>query len=127
MTIETKIAEISQRDNKAVGFDWYLANVLAQGGKVGFQGGTAPSFADSGGSGNPANPGGAFPGQFGTPSVLPNPSTDQLITSGLQSNPGIPAIGTLTGILTDPQFRVVIRALEQREGVELLSAQKLQL
>jgi general secretion pathway protein D len=28
----------------------------------------------------------------------------------------------LTGILTDPQFRVVLRMLEQREGVELLSA-----
>jgi len=28
----------------------------------------------------------------------------------------------LTGILTPPQFKVVLRALEQREGVELLSA-----
>jgi general secretion pathway protein D len=43
----------------------------------------------------------------------------------LTGNPGIPAIGTLTGILTDPQFRVVIRALEQREGVDLLSAPKI--
>jgi len=125
VTIETRIAEISQRDNKAVGFDWYLGNVLINQGKAGFQGGTAPSFADSGGSGNPANPGGTFPGQFGNPSVLPNPATDQLITSGLTGNPGIPAIGTLTGILTDPQFRVVIRALEQREGVDLLSAPKI--
>ncbi len=28
---------------------------------------------------------------------------------------------TFTGILTDPQFRVVIRALDQREGVDLLN------
>jgi general secretion pathway protein D len=125
VTIETKIAEISQRDNKAVGFDWYLGNILANNGKVGFQGGTAPSFADSGGSDNPANPGGAFPGQFGQPSVLPNSSTDQLVTSGLKGNSAIPAIGTLTGILTDPQFRLVIRALEQRQGVDLLSAPKI--
>jgi general secretion pathway protein D len=35
-----------------------------------------------------------------------------------------PALGTLTGILTDPQFRLVIKALEQRQGVDLLSAPK---
>jgi general secretion pathway protein D len=29
---------------------------------------------------------------------------------------------TLTGILTDPQFRMVIKALEQRSGVEVLNA-----
>jgi tetratricopeptide (TPR) repeat protein len=125
VTIETKIAEISQRDNKAVGFDWFLGNVLAKDGKVGFQGGTAPSFADSGGNANPANPGGTFPGEFGIPSQAPNSATDQLITSGLTGNSAIPAIGTLTGILTDPQFRVVIRALEQRQGVDLLSAPKI--
>ena len=33
-------------------------------------------------------------------------------------------MGTLTGILTDPQFRVVIRALEQRTGVDLITAPK---
>jgi general secretion pathway protein D len=48
-----------------------------------------------------------------------------LITSGLANNPGIPAVATISGILTDPQFRVVIRALEQREGVDLLSAPRI--
>ena len=124
VTIETKFAEISQRDDKALGFDWYLGNTLFNDGKAGLQGGTAPSFANSGGSANPANPGGTFPGQFGIPYQLPSPNTDQLITSGLASNAGIPAVGTITGILTDPQFRVVIRALEARGGVDLLSAPK---
>jgi len=36
-----------------------------------------------------------------------------------------PAVATLTGILTDPQFRLVIRAMEQRQGVDLLSAPKI--
>ncbi|MCB1126081.1 MAG: type II and III secretion system protein, partial [Verrucomicrobiae bacterium] len=36
----------------------------------------------------------------------------------------IPAVGTLTGILTDPQFRVVIKALEQRGGVDIMAAPK---
>jgi len=44
------------------------------------------------------------------------------MTTGLRNS--APALGTLTGILTDPQFRVVIRALEQREGVNLMSAPK---
>ena len=53
--------------------------------------------------------------------------TDGLLTSGLRQavgkNPSIPTLGTVTGILTDPQFRLIIRAIEQRDGgVDLLSA-----
>jgi tetratricopeptide (TPR) repeat protein len=117
VSIETRIAEITQRDNKAVGFDWFLGNVLLGGGQAGVQGGTAPSFADSSSTANPA---GTFPNP-----ALPRSPTDGLITSGLTSNAGIPAVATVSGILTDPQFRVVIRALEQREGVDLLSAPKI--
>lgn len=115
--IETRVAEISQRDNKAVGFDWYLGNFLLGNGKAGVQGGTAPSFNDSSST---ANPLGVFPNP-----AIPRSDTDQLVTSGLTGNNGIPAIATLSGILTDPQFRLVIRALEQREGVDLLSAPKI--
>jgi len=115
--IEARIAEVTQRDNKALGFDWFLGNILIGNGKAGLQGGTAPSFADSG---TTANPGGAFPNP-----PIGRASTDQIITSGLTHNAGIPAVATLSGILTDPQFRVVIRALEQREGVDLLSAPKI--
>ena len=54
--------------------------------------------------------------------------TDGLLTSGLRQsvgkNPSIPTLGTVTGILTDPQFRLIIRAIEQRDGVDLLSAPK---
>jgi general secretion pathway protein D len=115
--IETRIAEISQRDNKAVGFDWYLGNVLLGNGKAGLQGGTAPSFNDGSSF---ANPEGTFPNP-----AIPRQDTDQLITSGLTGNGGIPAVATLSGILTDPQFRLVVRALEQREGVDLLSAPRI--
>jgi general secretion pathway protein D len=52
--------------------------------------------------------------------ITPSPS-DQLLTSGLRNTLNAPAVATFTGILTDPQFRVVIRALEQRDGVDLLS------
>ena len=122
LTIEAKFAEITQDDNKALGFNWYLGNTTPGGGKVGIQGGTAPQFA-----GRPTlnNPVGSFP----TPGAVGNfpSSTDGLLTQGLRTaNPktgaAIPTIGTISGILTDPQFAVVIKALEQRGGVDLLTA-----
>jgi general secretion pathway protein D len=144
LTIEAKFAEVRQNDSKAIGFDWFLGNVnLSDGGAIVGQAGTAPSLntgivrAD----GSPD----VFPGQFPasipsgvgsilTPSTfIPGASSDQLLTAGLRNMFGggssvpsgtTPALATITGILTDPQFRVVVRALEQRTGVDLLSAPK---
>ena len=118
VNIKAKFAEISQEDNRALGFDWFFGNFTTGGGAVGAQGGSAPSF-----NGVPTaqNPSGVFPGSLGNPGTTLAPSsTDQILTSGLRNS--APALGTITGILTDPQFRVVIRAMEQRNGVELLSA-----
>jgi len=152
VNIRTKFIDISQEDSRALGFDWYLGNWLMGGGRVGLQGGTAPSFA---GSPTRANPAGTFPGVFipgglagqpgagqgqqpgvGQPGVgepgqqaitgintLVLPSTsDARLTSGLRNELNAPSVFTLTGILTDPQFRLAIQALEQRKGVELLTA-----
>ncbi len=125
VTIEVKFVEIGQDDAKALGFDWYLGNVNAANGNLGISGGTAPSYA---GASSAANPYGVFPGNFGVPSVGASPTTDQLLTGGLRSSDiggtAIPSLATVTGIMTDPQFRVVIRALEQRGGVDVLSAPK---
>jgi general secretion pathway protein D len=124
--IEAKFTEITQSDSKALGFDWFLGNTTMRGGKIGAQAGTAPSYT---GAPSEANPLGTFPGvppgvdlanPFGT--TYPASPTDQLLTGGLRNSAAAPAVGTITGILTDPQFRVVIRALEQRDGVDLLSA-----
>jgi type II secretory pathway component GspD/PulD (secretin)/tetratricopeptide (TPR) repeat protein len=127
ITIEAKFAEVTQDDNRSLGFDWLLGNTLMAGGRLGAQGGSAPSFL---GNSTAANPNGVFPGPATIPgSGLFDPSaafpsaTDNRITSGLRND--APALGTLTGILTDPQFRLVIRALDQRQGVDLLSAPKI--
>jgi len=114
VNLRAKFAEVAQIDKRALGFDWYLGNVLMKGGDIGGQGGTAPSFQGAPSQGNPA---GVFPS-----SLIPPAATDELITSALRNSANAPSVFTLTGILTDPQFRVVIKALEQREGVELLSA-----
>jgi type II secretory pathway component GspD/PulD (secretin)/tetratricopeptide (TPR) repeat protein len=133
ITIEAKFAEVTQTDSKALGFDWFLGNTVMFNGSSVLSGGSSPSFGSPSSSGSPANPSGVFPGPLprdpltgafapSGPGTIPASSSDNLITSGLRNS--APALGTLTGILTDPQFRVVIRALEQRQGVNLMAAPK---
>ncbi|GIX50409.1 MAG: hypothetical protein KatS3mg132_603 [Limisphaera sp.] len=98
------------------------------GGRIGLQGGTAPSYA---GRPTAANPAGTFPGVF-IPGGLVGPTnistlimptaTDSHVTTGFRNELNAPSVFTLTGILTDPQFRLAIQALEKRKGVELLTA-----
>jgi general secretion pathway protein D len=116
---------------------------MGGGDKVIAGGGTAPSFGSPAASGSAVNPYGTFPGvplSSGVPGVPDNfadtttpPSrTDSDITAGLRTtytdvnrNPTtVPTLATITGILTNPQFRVAIAALEQRDGVDLLAAPK---
>jgi general secretion pathway protein D len=108
-------------------------------GAIGVQGGTAPSYQ---GQSTSANPSGIFPGP-GTlqtsgsstytagPGAAAASAADNLLTSGLRQTagqgnnaPSLPTLGTITGIMTDPQFRVAINAIEQRTGSDLLAAPK---
>jgi len=114
--VESKFAEINQNDQKALGFDWFLGNSIM--GPVAGQAGTQPSLQ---GSPSPANPLGIFP----LPQSPIGPlASDGNLTPAAALRQNAPALATFTGILTDPQFRVVIRALEQRDGTDVLSAPK---
>jgi hypothetical protein len=119
VNIRSKFADIGQDDNRALGFDWLLGNFLMGGGALGASGGTAPSYQ---GIPTRANPSGVFPGSSAgtTPTTTAPSQTDQSLTQGIRNS--APALGTLTGILTDPQFRFVIHAIDQRSGTELLAA-----
>ncbi len=117
INIKAKFVEVSQNDNRALGFDWYFGNALMRNGTIGVSGGTAPSYS---GSPSEANPGGLFPGTSPA-NAIPSRGSDGLVTSGLRDALNAPALATFSGILTDPQFRVVLKALEQREGVDLLN------
>lgn len=115
LTIRAKFMEVNQDDNRALGFDWFMGDLSLGGGdKVVGRAGTAPTLA---GRGLGARRGGSFPN-----ADIPTPPapTDTFGTSGLRN--AAPTVATITGILTDPQFRVVIRALEQRGASDLLSA-----
>ena len=118
VNIKSKFVEVSQDDTKALGFDWYLGNISMANGNIIGSGGTAPSMN---GAPSPANPIGVFPGNpyATTPTTIAPNATDQLVTGGLRT-PST-SLFTLTGILTDPQFRVAIKALQQRSGSELLA------
>ena len=123
INIKTKFVEVTQNDAHALGFEYFLGNVLMNNGSMGLQGGTAPTF-----NGRPtaANPEGTFPGSILGGTALGPSTSDQLLSSGLRNQIGVrnptlvPALGTFSGILTDPQFRVVLHALEQRDGIDLL-------
>jgi Flp pilus assembly secretin CpaC len=81
------------------------------------QGGSSPSLNVPVSA---ANPLGAFPGNTAA-SLIAGSASDQAIGNLVNANSGIPTLGTVTGILTDPNFRVVIHALEQRTGTENLN------
>jgi general secretion pathway protein D len=136
--IESKFLEVSQDNLKELGFNWLLGPVAIGGGVYG-AGGTE-------GYGNNTNPTSPNPNNYpvsssGTP-IGTNP-----VTAGLRSGVGnnvssavsansidallggvatgaAPGIFGLSGIFSNPQFQVVIRALDQKKGVDLLSAPK---
>lgn len=107
--IKSRFIEVNQSDSKALGFDWYLGqfghSVVAQAGNPG---------SLNTGSQTAANPLGYFPMNAGGAAI---PYAGQAL-GGLNSS--APVLGTITGILTDPNFQVVIHALEQRSGAETL-------
>jgi beta-lactamase regulating signal transducer with metallopeptidase domain len=97
--ITARFVELPQEDMRVLGFSWY--NTPMNNGASDLQGGTA-------------NLSGIFPKPDSSASkaILPN----GLRNTATEANP--------TGIMTDPQFRVAINAIEQRTGEDILTAPK---
>ncbi len=146
--IESKFLEITQNNLKELGFDW-LVGPFSIGGGVYGAGGTQGSGTNADPtSPNPANfpftsggapigasgaPNGGYPLTGGlrtgvgtsTASAVSANSIDALLAGVLPgANFAAPAIFGVSGIFTNPQFQVVIRALDQKKGVDLMSAPK---
>ena len=130
--IEAKFVEISQNNLKELSFDWLLGQFNAPATKNVFLGG-----GTSGGTttANPANdfpfvqpgniPVGTFPITGGNRSgtlALSASAVDALLFGSPAARAAAPALGAIAGVFTDPQFQLVIRALNQRKGVDLLSS-----
>src|SRR5439155_4280039 len=121
--IESKFVEITQNNLKELGFDWLLGpfNITGNSGKIVGAGGAPP----------PANPANfPFPTTNQFPVTAGNRSGDFAISANaldaLLLGSGAPMVAPgifgLAGVMTNPQFQVVIRALNQKKGIDLLSA-----
>jgi general secretion pathway protein D len=123
--IEAKFVEITQNNLKELGFDWLLGNFGVGGNKVRLGGGSSGNGADlnqidfpySINNMNPVTAG----NRSGNLAISAN-AIDALLLglpTGQSLAPGIFGVG---GLLTNPQFQVVMRALNQKKGVDLLTA-----
>jgi general secretion pathway protein D len=115
--IEAKFVEITQNDANELGFKWSIGHHAS-----------GDFIFDTGETDSLLVPGSA-------------PTIGDELTGGLRDitsvgvsglaallGGGAPAsatLGTIHGILTDPQFRVVIQALSQKKGADVLSAPKI--
>lgn len=125
--IEAKFVEITQNNLKELGFDWLLGpfNITGNNQKIVGSGGTS-------GTGNALNPNdfplptnGQFPVTAGNRSgnvAINGSAIDALLLGNPAGQLLAPGIFGLSGLMTNPQFQVVIRALNQKKGVDLLSA-----
>lgn len=139
--ISSKFVEIAQTNLYELGFDWLLGPFgVGSDGIIGTGGTTGTANSPSTNDFPIAIPGTTTPvGQFpvtggnrsGAGAVTSN-NIDALINaagtiptgaaSSAASPPLGPGIFTVAGILTDPTFQLVIRAINQKKGVDLLSA-----
>lgn len=140
--IESKFLEVSQNNLEELGFDWMLgpfaiggSGVFGAGGTEGYGTNTSPTSPQA--ATWPFVQGGSVVGQnpvsAGLRSGVGNTPDAAVTANGLDAliagvNPGAlaaaPSIFGISGIFTNPQFQVVIRALSQQKGVDLMSAPK---
>ncbi|MEA3209975.1 MAG: ral secretion pathway protein [Chthoniobacter sp.] len=130
--IEAKFVEISQNNLKELSFDWQLGAANVPGSNRIFgSGGTAGTAPTPNGADFPFFNQGAGAPVGGNPVTAGNRSGQLAISQnaidallfGIAGNSMLgPGIAALSGVFTDPQFQLVIRALNQKKGVDLLSA-----
>ncbi len=127
--IESKFLEVTQTNLKEMGFDWLLGQfalpfgtgVYGSGGTQGV-GGTAPNSFPFVVGGVPVGQNPITAGNRSGSTAITANAVDGLLF-GSPAGPA-PALLSVAGIFTNPQFQVVIRALNQQKGVDLVSAPK---
>ena len=126
--IQAKFVEITQNNLKELSFDWLLGQANLPGSKnypLFFGGGTgSPNPTDftfvNGGS-----PIGQFPVTGGNRSgglAISASAIDALLFGSGGASRLAPGIASIAGVGTDPVFQAIIRGLDQKKGVDLLSA-----
>jgi len=134
--IETKFIEVQQDKLKELGFDWLLGQFNVGSGGVFAGGGTSGTGTAINNANYPfvapgsSTPVGTYPVTSGNRSGMNAISGDTIgaLISGAATGGGsmvAPAIFGLAGVFTDPQFQVVIRALNQNKAIDLMSAPRI--
>jgi general secretion pathway protein D len=136
--IEAKFIEFSQQNLEELSFDWLLGqsnlpgtyNTFMSGGTTG-SARTGSNMADypfiiGPGYANTNAPVGVYPvtggNRSGSLAISAN-AIDSLL-NGVQGARGVmaPAAFSIAGAFTDPQFQMIVRAMSQKKGIDLLSS-----
>jgi general secretion pathway protein D len=118
--IEAKFIEIGQNDLDALSFNWFVGPY--QAGDVVISGGQ-PSTQFPGTTPNPnANGNNVTSGLRDQSAIIGNAVAALLGTTASTGTGG--TVGSIRGILTNPQFQVIINALSQKGSADVLSAPK---
>ena len=122
--IQTKFLEINQNNIQELGFDWLLGPFSIGGGVYGSGGGGSNSLNAANYAFNPAGMNTVGTLRTGDQAISGN-SIDALLAGqvGGSTTPA-PGVFSVAGVFTDPQFQMVIHALNQKKGIDLMSAPK---
>jgi general secretion pathway protein D len=133
--IESKFVEISQNNLNELGFDWLLGPFSIGGGVYG-DGGTRPGAQELSSqyyANYPFGNVGANPLTGGNRNGIGTSYNSAITANSLNAllggipqgtNVASPGVFGIAGVFTNPQFQMVIRALSQQKGVDLMSAPK---
>ncbi len=135
--IEARFVEVTQNNLKELGFDWLLGQFALPFGSGVYGGGGTSGFGSTIDSGAYpiTEPGISYPvgassstagpitggNRSGGTAISVNALDGLLFGSPLGAAPGAFAIA---GVFTNPQFQVVLRALNQKKGIDLMTAPK---
>jgi general secretion pathway protein D len=136
--IEAKFIEFSQQNLEELSFDWLLGQSNVPGSYNTFMSGGTTGSARTGsnmadypfiigpGYANTNAPVGVYPvtggNRSGSLAISAN-AIDSLL-NGVQGARGVmaPAAFSIAGAFTDPQFQMIVRAMSQKKGIDLLSS-----
>ncbi len=134
--IESKFLEVTQNNLQELGFDWLVGQFsLPFGTGVYGGGGTEGLGRTINSSGYPMLNSNGLPVGATTSTSGPVTAGNRSGTSAISVNAldgllfgtpagAAPGVLALAGVFTNPQFQVVLRALSQQKGVDLVSAPK---
>lgn len=128
--ITSKFVEVSQKNTDELGFDWLLG-AIGEGNAIQGGGGSdgnsrldTTTISYPGNIANMISNGTISPVtrslRTGGNAISGNAIDAQI--NGVSDVAEAPGVLSIAGVLTDPQFALVIRAMSQRKGVDLMSA-----